>query len=192
LTKQSIHIFFCHSFVNIFMSKKLLIYGLAFGSATAALSYIYMVAVASSPNGWQHLIAVLGEFLILPGTGIFLFLKSFKKQSPEQFMLGRAVFLGFFLSIIIGASVSLLYSYVSQFRPEIIAQLVDIKTNQFKTSKFFSTLSEKDVQLKYQEIKDNYTVRSQFIYQLFLGGSRGLFLSAIFAYFMKARMNRDY
>lgn len=174
------------------MSKKLLIYGLAFGSATAALSYIYMVAVASSPNGWQHLIAVLGEFLILPGTGIFLFLKSFKKQSPEQFMLGRAVFLGFFLSIIIGASVSLLYSYVSQFRPEIIAQLVDIKTNQFKTSKFFSTLSEKDVQLKYQEIKDNYTVRSQFIYQLFLGGSRGLFLSAIFAYFMKARMNRDY
>lgn len=192
MTKQSIHIFFCHSFVNIFMSKKLLVYGLAFGSATAALSYIYMVAVASCPNGWQHLIAVLGEFLLVPGLGIFLFLKAFKKESPDQFMLGRAVFLGFFLSIIIGASVSLLFSYISQFRPEIIARLIDIKTAQFKASKYFPTLSAKDVALKYQEIKDNYTVRSQFVYQLFLGGSRGLFLSAIFAYFMKARMNRDY
>jgi len=192
LTKQSIHIFFCHSFVNIFMSKKLLIYGLAFGSATAALSYIYMVSVAMSPNAWQHIVAVLGEFLILPGVGIFLFLKSFKKQNPEEFMLGRAVFLGFFLSIIIGASVSLLFSYVSQFRPEIIARLVDLKTGQFKASKFYSQMPAADIQTKFQEIKDTYTVRSQFIYQLFLGGSRGLFLSAIFAYFMKARMNRDY
>ena len=192
MTKQSIHIFFCHSFVNIFMSKKLLIYGLAFGSATAALSYIYMVSVAMSPNAWQHIIAVLGEFLILPGVGIFLFLKSFKKQNPEEFMLGRAVFLGFFLSIIIGASVSLLFSYVSQFRPEIIARLVDLKTGQFKASKFYSQMPAADIQTKFQEIKDTYTVKSQFIYQLFLGGSRGLFLSAIFAYFMKARMNRDY
>ena len=192
MTKQSIHIFFCHSFVNIFMSKKLLIYGLAFGSATAALSYIYMVSVAMSPNAWQHIVAVLGEFLILPGVGIFLFLKSFKKQNPEEFMLGRAVFLGFFLSIIIGASVSLLFSYVSQFRPEIIARLVDLKTGQFKASKFYSQMPAADIQTKFQEIKDTYTVRSQFIYQLFLGGSRGLFLSAIFAYFMKARMNRDY
>ena len=192
MTKQSIHIFFCHSFVNIFMSKKLLIYGLAFGSATAALSYIYMVSVAMSPNAWQHIVAVLGEFLILPGVGIFLFLKSFKKQNPEEFMLGRAVFLGFFLSIIIGASVSLLFSYVSQFRPEIIARLVDLKTGQFKASKFYSQMPAADIQTKFQEIKDTYTVKSQFIYQLFLGGSRGLFLSAIFAYFMKARMNRDY
>jgi uncharacterized membrane protein len=174
------------------MSKKLLIYGLAFGSATAALSYIYMVSVAMSPNAWQHIIAVLGEFLILPGVGIFLFLKAFKKQNPEEFMLGRAVFLGFFLSIIIGASVSLLFSYVSQFRPEIIARLVDLKTGQFKASKFYSQMPAADIQTKFQEIKETYTVRSQFVYQLFLGGSRGLFLSAIFAYFMKARMNRDY
>ena len=174
------------------MSKKLLIYGLAFGSATAALSYIYMVSVAMSPNAWQHIVAVLGEFLILPGVGIFLFLKAFKKQNPEEFMLGRAVFLGFFLSIIIGASVSLLFSYVSQFRPEIIARLVDLKTSQFKASKFYAQMPAADIQTKFQEIKDTYTVKSQFIYQLFLGGSRGLFLSAIFAYFMKARTNRDY
>jgi hypothetical protein len=69
---------------------------------------------------------------------------------------------------------------------------VDLKTGQFKASKFYSQMPAADIQTKFQEIKDTYTVRSQFIYQLFLGGSRGLFLSAIFAYFMKARMNRDY
>lgn len=174
------------------MSKKLLIYGLAFGSATAALSYIYMISVAYSPDLWKHLIAVFGEFMIVPGVGIFLFLKALKKQSPEDFMLGRAVFLGFFLSLIIAASVSLLFSYVAQFKPEIVARFIDFKVGMLKKNPQFNTLKPKEIEDSIAAIRDSYSVRSQFIFQLFLGGARGLFLSAIFAYFMKAKMNKDY
>lgn len=174
------------------MSKKLLIYGLAFGSATAALSYIYMVSVVYSPDLWKHLVAFFSELLIVPGIGIYLFLRDFKKSAPDEFILGRTVFLGFLLSIIIGASVSLLYSYVHSFNPGIIAKMVDMKINSFKTSKYFSKFTAKEAEEKVQEIRDMYSIRAVFIDQLFRGGARGLFLSAIFGFIMKARMNKDY
>ncbi|MCC6817816.1 MAG: DUF4199 domain-containing protein [Bacteroidia bacterium] len=174
------------------MSKKLLIYGLAFGSATAALAYIYLVSIVYSPDLWKHLVEFISELLIVPGIGIYLFLRDFKKTSPEEFMLGRVVFLGFILSIIIGASVSLLYSYVHSYNPGVIARMVDLKINSFKTSKYFTQFSAQEVEQKLQEIRDMYNVRTVFVDQLFRGGARGLFLSAVFGFFMKARMNRDY
>jgi uncharacterized membrane protein len=174
------------------MSKKLLIYGLAFGSATAALAYIYMVSIVYSPDLWKHLLEFFAEMLLVPGLGMYLFIRDFKKKNPEEFILGRVVFLGFLLSIIIGASVSLLYSYIHTYDPAIIARMVDLKINSFKSSKFFSKFTPKEVEEKIQEIKDMYNVRTVFIDQMFRGGARGLFLGAIFGFFMKARMNKDY
>ena len=40
-------------------------------------------------------------------------------------------------------------------------------------------------------IKFAYNSSAQFINQIFLGASRGLFFSAIIAYIMKAKINRD-
>ncbi len=170
------------------MSKKLLIYGLAFGSATAALSYIYMVSIATTNNIPQLVIAILSEAIVIPAIAIFLFLRSVKKEQPEQFMLGRAIFLGFFLSIIIGASVSLLYSYVAQFRPEVIGRMVDYKINQFKGAEVFKQFNAKEAADKIQEIRDSYSVTGQFVFQLFFAAARGLFLSAIIAFFMRGRV----
>lgn len=184
--------FFCHSFVNIFMSKKLLIYGLAFGSATAALSYIYIVSIVYSPDLWKHLLEFFTELLVVPGIGMFLFIRSIKNTNPEEFIMGRVVFLGFLLSVIIGASVSLLYSYIHTFQPELIVRMVDLKINSFKSSKFFNNFTPKEVDEKIEEIRSIYNVRAVFVDQLFKGGARGLFLSAIFGYFMKAKMNKDY
>jgi|GEM_PF-1818312 len=173
------------------MSKKLLIYGLAFGSASAALSYIYMLKVAFRPDLWMHLVAIAGEFIIIPGAAIFLFLKAVKQDNPEEFMIGRAVFLGFFLSLIISSSVSLLFSYIAQFRPEIINGFIDMKIGQFKSSKFISRLTPKEVEENIEAIRASYSVGGQFKYQLYLGAARGLFLSAITAFILKARTKRN-
>ena len=173
------------------MSKKLLIYGLAFGSAAAALSYIYMIYVAFNPNLSVHLISVLGEVIIIPGTAIFLFLRSTKQNNQDEFVIGRAIFLGFFLSLIISSSVSLLYSYIAQFRPEIINSFIDIKVNQLSKNVSFKQLSEKDRLDNLKDLKDSYTVGGQFISQLYLGAARGLFLSAIIAFILKAKTKRD-
>lgn len=170
------------------MSKKLLIYGLAFGSAAAAVSYLYIVSIVFKTDLASHLISILTEALVIPGVAIFFFLRSLKTADPDQFMLGKAVFLSFFLSIIIGASVSLLFSYLTQFRPELIARMINLKISDFNSSKFFSKFTAKEVAQKHQEIKDAYSVTSQFIYQLFFGGARGLFLGAIIGYFMKAKV----
>jgi hypothetical protein len=172
------------------MSKKLLIYGLAFGSAAAALSYIYMIYVAFNPNLSIHLISVLGEFILIPGTAIFLFLRSTKQSNQDEFFIGRAIFLGFFLSLIISSSVSLFFSYIAQFRPEIINGFIDLKVNQLVKSKFFTTLSEKDRLDNINAVKDSYSVAGQFKYQLYLGAARGLFLSAIIAFILKAKTKR--
>lgn len=173
------------------MSKKLLIYGLAFGSASAALSYIYMIYIALNPNIWVHLISVLGEFIIIPGTAIYLFLKAVKLNNPEEFLIGKAVFLGFFLSVIISSSVSLFFSYIAQFRPEIIQGFIDLKVNQLVKTDFFSKLAKKDQLDNINAVKESYSVGGQFKYQLYLGAARGLFLSAIIAFILRAKTKRD-
>lgn len=190
MTKQSVQTFFCHSFVNIFMSKKLLIYGLAFGSAAAALSYIYMVNIAMSKQLWIHLISILGEFLLIPGTAILLFLKGMKREKPDEFYLGKAVFMGFILSVIIASSVSLFYSYIAQFRPEIVQGFIDIKIAQLRMNPAFGKLTAKEVEDNITAIRESYSTSGQFRYQLYLGAARGLFISAILAFVMKAKPAR--
>jgi hypothetical protein len=178
------------------MSKKLLIYGLAFGSASAALSYIYMTSAVYKQPGAVHLISILSEFLIIPGVAIFLFLKAFKKENSENFTIGKAVFMGFFLSVIISAAVSLIYSYVSQFKPAYIAQLIDYRTNSYANSEAALKIKAEKGAVEYQKdvakftdyLKTQvYTMRAQFISQLFTGASRGLFLSALFAYILRPK-----
>ncbi len=180
------------------MSKKLLIYGLAFGSASAALSYIYLTSSVYKSSGWIQLFSILGEFLIIPAVGIYLFLKAFKNEKPEEFTIGRAVFMGFLLSIIISAAVSLIYSYIHQFKPQFISQIIDFKTSTYANGK--SAMSIKDTSVvaytrdvasfvKYQQ-EQVYTMRAQFISHLFAGASRGLFLSAIFAYLLRPKTTK--
>jgi uncharacterized membrane protein len=192
--------FFCHSFVNIFiMSKKLLIYGLAFGSASAALSYIYLASALYKSPAWIQLISILGEFIVIPAVAIFLFLKSYKQDNSEEFTMGKAVFMSFFLSVIISAAVSLIYSYIHQFSPELIAQLIDYKVNLYANGSAIAKIkatnaaeAQKDIANYAKYNRENvYTMRAQFVSQLFTGGSRGLFLGAIFAYLLRPKTVRQ-
>jgi uncharacterized membrane protein len=173
------------------MSKKLLIYGLAFGSAAAALSYIYMVNIAGSKQLWLHLISIFGEFLIIPGVAIYMFLKSLKQSNPEEFLLGKSIFLGFILSVIIASSVSLFYSYMAQFNPELINGFIALKIEQLKQNTSVSKLTAKELEENITAIRESYSTAGQFRYQLYLGAARGLFLSAVIAYMMKAKSNRS-
>lgn len=169
------------------MSKKLLIYGLAFGSAAAALSYIYMNYVALSKEPWMHMVSILGEFLIIPGAAIFLFLRSMKQADPANFTLGKGIFLGFFLSVIIASSVSLFYSYMAQFSPELIEGFISRKIAMLRSNPKFMALSAEEIEKNIQAVRDSYSVSGQFKYQLYLGAARGLFLSAVIAFFLRAR-----
>lgn len=172
------------------MSKKLLIYGLAFGSAAAAMSYIYMLYVANSPDIKWHIISVMGEFVVIPFVAMTLFLRTVKQENAEEFLIGKAIFLGFFLSIIISSSVSLFYSYMVQFNPEVITQFVDLKMKQFHESKYIGKLNAKEIAENEQAIRDSYAVSGQFKYQLYLGAARGLFFSAIIAFFLRAKTKK--
>jgi tetrahydromethanopterin S-methyltransferase subunit B len=182
------------------MSKKLLIYGLAFGSASAALSYIYLTSAVYKQSGWIQLFSILSEFLLIPGIAIYLFLKAYKNENKEEFTMGKAVFMGFFLSIIISAAVSLIYSYIHQFKPEYVAQVIDYKTNAYANGKAALSIKDTSVTAYQKDVaaftkyhrEEVYTMRSQFISNLFSGASRGLFLSALFAYLMRAKtVKRD-
>lgn len=182
------------------MSKKLLIYGLAFGSATAALTYIYLASAVYKGNPTVHILSVLAEAIVIPGIGIYMFLKSYSSENPELFTIGRGVFTGFFLSVIISAAVSLMYSYVCQYRPELIEQIIDYKKNLYSNGQAALELKAQKGEQAYREDINKYvnflrtevhSMQSNFRFQLYLGGARGLFLSAIFAYFMRARAARS-
>jgi hypothetical protein len=169
------------------MSKKILIYGLAFGSACAALNYIYTTSAIYKSSGLSNVIFVLSEFMIVPAIGIFLFIKAYRDANPEQFTLGRAVFMGFFVSIMIGCSVSLLFSYFLTFKPQFITDLIDYRINLAKIDAV--KLHKTPVQLNtaIENIKYAYNPTQQFVSNIFMGASRGLFFSAIFGYFLRPK-----
>lgn len=172
------------------MSKKILIYGLAFGSACAALNYIYTTSAIYKNSGIMNLIFVLGESLIIPAIGIYLFLKAFKQETPEMFTLGKAVFLGFFVSIMIGCTVSLLISYFMQFKPHLINDLINYKIEMAKADAIRLKKTPEELNNRIANIRFGYSGSQQFIFQLIMGGSRGLFFSSIFAYFMRPKENK--
>ena len=166
------------------MSKKIFIYGLAFGSACAAINYLYAATyVYKQSLGYNAFFASL-EFLILPFIGIFLFLKSFKAQMPEQFTFGKAVFMGFFVSVMIGATVSLACSYFINFNHFYLTQMID-----YKIATHIKNLKTKvEIDNAIKMIKDGYSGSGIFTSQMVLSSGRGLFFSAIIAYILKARM----
>lgn len=172
------------------MSKKILIYGLAFGSACAALNYIYTTSAIYKESNIVNLLFILGEFLIIPAVGIFLFIKSYKDTAQEKFMMGRAVFLGFFVSIIIGCTVSLLFSYFLQFKPQFITDLINYRIGLAKASAVKLHKTPEELNNAIENIKYTYNPTQQFITNLFMGASRGLFFSAIFAYFLRPKTNK--
>jgi hypothetical protein len=151
---------------------------------------MYMIYVAMKPDLWMHLLTIAGEFLIIPGIAIYLFLKIVRENNPDDFFVGKAIFFGFFLSVIISSSVSLFFSYIVQFRPDIITSFIDLKIAQFRGTNTFQKLTPKEVKENIQAIKDSYSVSGQFKYQLFLGAARGLFLGGIFALLLKAKTSR--
>jgi hypothetical protein len=105
--------------------------------------------------------------------------------------MGRAVFQGFILSVIIGAAVSLLFSYLLQFRPELIAQILDFKFEKMNIQAKQLNKTTEEVSNMMKNIQYAYSSKGQFVNQLFLGASRGLFFSAIIAYMMKAKINKN-
>jgi hypothetical protein len=173
------------------MNKKLLIYGIAFGSACAALSFLYFSTAAYKGSFGLQLFFILSELVIIPVTAIYLYFKALKKAVPEEFTMGRAVFQGFILSVIIGAAVSLLFSYLLQFRPELIAQILDFKFEKMNLQAKQLNKTPEEVSNMMKNIQYAYSSKGQFVNQLFLGASRGLFFSAIIAYLMKAKINKN-
>ncbi len=180
------------------MNKKLLIYGLAFGSASAALSYVHYASAIYKSSGVLQLLAMLSEVLIIPGIGIYLFLKAFRTDNPEQFNMGRAIFLSFFLSVIMSAAVSLVFSYIYQFRQELVVQIVNYKTELYSKTKAALELKAKGAAVYEKDVKaysdlirtEIYSMGAQFKLQLFMGASRGLLLGAIMAYIMRPKTPR--
>lgn len=173
------------------MSKKLLIYGLAFGSACAAISFVYFSAAVYKQSLFIQSIFIISEWLLLPIIAISLFFRSIKEMNPDSFTMGRAVFTGFLLSIIMSAAVSLVFTYILQFKPELIAQIIDFKNGLILIKAKKMNRTPEEIKNALDNIKFAYNSSAQFINQIFLGASRGLFFSAIIAYIMKAKINRD-
>lgn len=171
------------------MSKKILIYGLAFGSACAAMSYLYYTTAIYKESFSVFIIYSLLESILLPALGIYMFVKAYRDTDPAKFTIGRSVFMGFMVSIIIGCSVSLLFSYLLKYKPYLINDMIDFRINGVKKAAVTMKKTPEELKNAIDNIKYSGNPTQQFLTQLFLGGSRGLFFSAIFAYFMQPKKN---
>ena len=170
------------------MSKKILIYGLAFGSASAALNYIYAATYIYKQGLSINLLMVSLEFLIIPFIGVFLFLKSFKSEQLEQFTFGKAVFMCFFVSVMIGATVSLASSYFANFDNSYLLAMINYKIDTAKAMALKLNKSAEELKNVIDNTNEAYSNSGIFRFQMVLATGRGLLFSAIISYLLKAKM----
>ncbi|MBC7426353.1 MAG: hypothetical protein H7321_07440 [Bacteroidia bacterium] len=179
------------------MSKKLFIYGLAFASAAAAFTYLYYANAVYQDLTKNGIFLLCKEF-VLPSIAIVLFLISMKKDlllKPENtdkvavsgaasFNIGKAIFSGFMLSIIISCGTSFMYLYLLKYQPHLIL-LAKENTLAMLESKKSAFPNFEETRKYYQN--DFFTNGNQLRVNIFTASSVGLFVSAITAYIIRPK-----
>ncbi len=93
------------------MFKKVLIFGIAFGSACAALMIMYYLNSLYLQNGFKAFITPLGQ-AILVVLAILLCLRSIKREFADKVTLGHVLLSGLFITVITAGVTVIGYSWL--------------------------------------------------------------------------------
>jgi hypothetical protein len=175
------------------MFKKILLYGVAFGSIAGAFLFIHLNNYGVNQSVFQKGFYALLQLILLPATCVYLIIKTVRRdfitQGGDALKPGNLVMAGLFTAVVMSLTVSLVYLYIhSQFNGLIEKALVfDSQMLESQKENLIEKLAEKNDPRTYEELKntylEQYNVGYQFRTNLFQYSSVGLLVSGIMALF---------
>lgn len=101
------------------MFKKVLLFGISFGSACAALMIVYYLNSLYMQNGFQAFIAPIGQAALVV-LAILLCIRSIKREYTDKVTLGHVLLSGIFITLITAGVTVLGYAWLSSSYPHSI------------------------------------------------------------------------
>lgn len=105
------------------MIKRALVYGLAFGSAAAALVLIQYYNGLYKERSIVSALPVLGS-VVLVGLGVLLFIRSLVRQTEKPVNMGTALFGSLLVGLVMAICTIAAYQHVYNNRKDIITDFV--------------------------------------------------------------------
>lgn len=101
------------------MLKKVLLYGLAFGSASAALLLIQYFNGLYRDRSLASALPVLGS-IIISVLAVVMVIRALRRENPGTLVMGKALFAGLLTSALIASVTVLAYEYLLENQPAIM------------------------------------------------------------------------
>ncbi len=170
------------------MSKRILFYGIAFGSLLALTTFIYFENKLFNDFLQDTIISKIVP-IIIQIIGVGLCIAAIKKAENGYITLGRAGFAGLMVSLVMGIMSSFFYFTYTKSKPNV---LVEMKQSYLdRTMEFFNKpenkkqISEKDLKDKLKAYDYYMTSNQQMKLEMFKTMSVGLFIAGAFAFMLK-------
>jgi len=140
------------------MLKKVLIYGLAFGSLSASMVLIMYLNKLYLQHNMLSAIPVLGNLLIF-GVGVYLLVKSLMSLELEKpLTLGKALFMSLLMGVIAAGCNIAAYQHIQKNEKVVFNEYKDnqLKAIEIRVKADFSNLSISEQNKKIVEYKNNF------------------------------------
>lgn len=139
------------------MFRKVAMYGIAFGSMSAAMWYIQYVNGLYRERTFLSALPLISN-IVLPGLGVFLFIKSISRmKSDKPINMGKALFGALLVCVLVAVCNIGVYQHVLFNRTDIVKEMRTL--NYSKMEEFYKKEYPKDEAKQKEEIakaKDNF------------------------------------
>jgi hypothetical protein len=175
------------------MFKKILLYGVAFGSVAGAFMFIHLNNYGADQSLFQKGFYTLLQFLLIPFTCVFLLVRAVRREyqtmDGQSAKPGNYIMAGLFTSVVMGLTISAIYAYINSQFHGLIENAIRFDTVMLDSKRevLEEALKSKNDNRTFEELKatylEQYQVGRQFSTNLFQYTSVGLLVSGIMALF---------
>lgn len=165
------------------MSKKVMLYGTAFGSLAAAAFFVYYSKqLYLSDNAIGVLLPHLA-LLITAIMGVIMCVRSINKDSKNTATLSQLILSGLITGTIICLIVTIIHAYVLKAHPSMMAQFMDFMATTKRAQGTKLNIAPEEIEIQITAMKDQYTsVFRFFILQYSFVASISLLSAALVGY----------
>ncbi|MBS3913240.1 MAG: DUF4199 family protein [Bacteroidetes bacterium] len=140
------------------MFKKVALYGIAFGSASAAMVFIqYVNGLYKLERSFITALPVIAN-IVLPAIGVFLFIKSISRmKTTKPINLGKALFGSLLVCVLVAACNIAVYNHLMFNRKDVIR---DYRAVNYRSIENYytkdTTIAEEEKTEKIEAAKENF------------------------------------
>jgi hypothetical protein len=115
------------------MLKKVMLYGLSFGSASAALLLIQYFNGLYRDRTLASSLPVLGS-VVISILSVVLVIRALRRENPGSLMMGKALFAGLLTSALLASVTVLAYEYLLENHPAIMNDYRNLLAERVKAA----------------------------------------------------------